>query len=364
MRTHYIFTAALALALDSCSQGDEGAEVEARALTSSVGNGAMRAAPTGDRSATELFVKAKTDLRSLIRNSRFAIYELQLPGAEVETRVRSRAASVLGIEATAVTVTPHLNARNPVITARNGDLELSVNVQSGAELYEDTARFHRGKGIPKEALLPQVAYLEKAASYAETRLVSYVAGKDFYTYRLSTYYKGGGRVGEQESVDEPYQIVVVFNERIGGVPIIGPGGKLVVHLKHDGEVLAHRSTVVPIKNSIKALTEEDFLTPDEAKARATDRLGRSGLTLDDVTVERSELGYLRYNRNARQKYLAPHYAFFFKPQPDKGTKTLVEIVPAVKTPDLLALIESDRKADEERKAAIRSLTRATPRVTR
>ncbi len=56
--------------------------------------------------------------------------------------------------------------------------------------------------------------------------------------------------------------------------------------------------------------------------------------------------------------LAPHYAFVYEPAAGVVAKKIVETLPAVTAPDALALIRNDERAEENRKASIRS--RAAP----
>jgi hypothetical protein len=64
---------------------------------------------------------------------------------------------------------------------------------------------------------------------------------------------------------------------------------------------------------------------------------------------REELGYMLKGRNSAQSVAAPHYAFIYEPAPGITSKRLVEVVPAVTDPALLALLDEDDKKERSRK---------------
>ena len=194
------------------------------------------------------------------------------------------------------------------------------------------------------------ALMQSARNHAVGKLAAASAGKNMYSYKLSKYYNGSADKLTGARTNSVYQVAAVFNEMIGNVPVIGPGGKLVVHMNPTGKVVGHEATTRQTSKLVRALGADDLLTPDEALVKAEEGLKKRGLTLKDVTVKRSEFGYFRHNRNSLQKYLAPHYAFFFNVIADPDSKVPVEIVQAVKTKDLAALIEADEALDVARKA--------------
>jgi hypothetical protein len=99
---------------------------------------------------------------------------------------------------------------------------------------------------------------------------------------------------------------VLFQRLVGGIPVEGPGGKLVAYLDHEGE-LTGLDSVWRALGERHALVEE--LRPLDDVARELERHYASHRS-DRVEVRELRLGYFELGPNDRQRYLQPAYVAF------------------------------------------------------
>lgn len=235
------------------------------------------------------------------------------------------------------------NRRDEV--ARSERWELRIGRVSGTERYFDRTRFHKEFGT--SMVFPDGTYLTWAKQHIENLVQAPEVG--LYPYKIRHYMNASTDDGTTV-VESTYQIAVAFNSSVAGLPVIGPGGKVAVHLSTSGEVLSHESTL-RAGSQIATLTGSDLVSPADALKDAQNRLVARGISLQEFGLERSEFGYLRRGRNSAQDYLGPHYAFFFAPNTGVVGKRIVETVPAVSRQDILELINQDEALENERKAS-------------
>jgi hypothetical protein len=236
-----------------------------------------------------------------------------------------------------------------------GTQRLTVNQNSGSEFFADTARFHRGAGVAKEKLLPDADYFAKARSHVDRAFGAEAGKAALYPYKVRKYLNASGPADGPAQNEAVYQVAVAFNSTVDGLPVIGPGSKVVVHMTPGGEVIAHEASLRSIKGRRATVSGADILSPDEAKAMAESRMKGRGIDLADYRLAREELGYFRRGRNGVQQLLAPHYAYIYEPVSSTVTgKKVVELVPALKPGALLAAVQADEAADHARKVEARS----------
>ena len=232
----------------------------------------------------------------------------------------------------------------------DGAVELAIDPVSGTERWVDHARFHAGMGV---SLLPlaEADYIQAAREHVQ-RAFPTLASKDLRAYKLRRYMNDtAGPDGKNEG-PTVYQVAVAFNEVIDGVPVIGAGGKVSVHLTPEGEVISHESTVRPVAQRFATLAGGELLEPEVARKAVEERLVQRGVPLEQYVLTRSELGYLRLGRHGAQSVLVPHYAFFFEPRSREVVgKKLVETLPAVTSPGVLERLQQDQDVEAARLAA-------------
>ncbi len=116
-------------------------------------------------------------------------------------------------------------------------------------------------------------------------------------------------------------------------------------------MISHESTWRDA-SQIGTIQGSELHSPAQAKKLIEARFKARGVDLTQLSLTRSEFGYLRLGRNSVQNYLAPYYAFFYEPaSPEVVDKKRVEIIPAIKSGKRLALIEKDVALERARDAA-------------
>jgi hypothetical protein len=306
-------------------------------------------APLQDSLATGNAAKVRNAFRQGAQAAlSFGVYELAEVPKVGAGSVAARAASLglKGVEDPA--------ADNQRLGLTAGTQRLTINQDSGSEFFADTARFHRGAGVAKDRLLADADYFLKGRAYVDRAFATEAAKAALYPYKIRKYLNANGPADGPTQSEAVYQIAVAFNSTVDGLPVIGPGSKVVVHMTPAGEVIAHEASLRAIQVKKAAVSGADILSPDEAKAIVESRMVGRGIDLKDYRLTREELGYFRRGRNAIQRLLAPHYAYVYEPISSSVTgKKVVELVPALKDGPLLAAVQADAAADDLRKAEAR-----------
>ena len=228
---------------------------------------------------------------------------------------------------------------------RAGDKLLQINAQSGAERYVDNAQFHRGEGV--DSVFEKEFYLNAANKYLDELRLNQKGGKGFpYKFR---YYKNAVREeGSRVAQESTYQLAVAYNTSIDGLPVIGSGGKIALHLSPKGELLSYESTLRDF-DRIALISGSELLSPKAAQAEVEARFKERGVDVSKLVLSRAEFGYLRLGRKSIQNYVAPHYVFIYSPPEGVMDKKRMEVVPATTNPKLLQLLKEDSEKEAARK---------------
>lgn len=302
--------------------------------------------PLKDAPATENVARMRNAFRQgAHRALSLGVYELEdVPEVKEAVRRRTAQLSLSGRE------DPGVDNHTFGITA--GGWRLERNALSGAELMTDVARHHRGKGVARGKLLAETDYMAKARIHVERVFPDEAWGQGLYAYKVGRY------VDAQAAINGPvtekvYQVAVAFNTSVDDLPVIGSSGKVAVHMTPAGEVVAYESTLRKVKGRRKTVNGDALLSPDKARHQVEKRLGARGVDLSRYQLVREELGYFRKGRNSVQTVLAPHYGFIYEPLPEqKNLRKLVETIPAVTDPKVLAMIRDDNAREWIRKAEL------------
>lgn len=296
----------------------------------------------GDAPAAQLYQQLAEAFRAgKVEGFEFGAYELE-PLEDPFRRAERRAAE-LGLGAG-----PEEGDLGVIVV--DGDTELRINPESGTELYVRHDKYHLGpqaESLP----VPSEEYVARAREYLEGRLGSELGETELRAYKLREYVNEAA--GPKGEVLPPavYQVAVAFNTFQDGVPFIGQGGKVAIHMTLDGEVVSHESTARRVAGRIATIPGTELLSPDEAQEQVRARLQEQGVDLEQYRIARAEAGYLRLGRNSLQSVLVPHYAYFLEASvKGPSTKRLLEVIPAVRSPELLKRVETDAVAELERKA--------------
>lgn len=162
-------------------------------------------------------------------------------------------------------------------------------------------------------------------------------------------------VGELE-----YQFAVAFNHSVDCWPVIGPGGKLAVHMLSNGSIVGHEASLRGISSVARSIPGTTLVSPATALDNVKAQLLAEGVDWYKLEVARAEFGYFRLGRSSSQASMAPYYSFHLRPLTDaQGTVTgQVRRVLATTDATAVSIMNSDAAAESSRKAAIASLVTA------
>lgn len=226
------------------------------------------------------------------------ILALESPGASARA-VREFAQS-LKLEAGAVTQAQ--DATSFTLTA--GQHVVTMFKASGALRYQDRSRWQVDDGT---------ANLKISDAEAEKRALSLISAhklaptREFKLLKVTRLTVGEASADAQRGSERVIDVGVAFQRTIGGVPVDGPGGKLIVYMDHNGELTGFDKIwrpVAKVRAPVKALqppkaAEEDLL---RYWAKETGRI--------DVVDMR--FGYLEFGYQARQAVLQPAYVMLLR----------------------------------------------------
>jgi hypothetical protein len=226
------------------------------------------------------------------------ILALGRPGASAKA-VREFAQS-LKLEAGAVT-----EAQDPTrFTFTAGQHVVTMFKASGALRYQDRSRWQVDDGT---------ANLKISDAEAEKRALSLISAhklaptREFKLLKVTRLTVGEASADAQRGSERVVDVGVAFQRTIGGVPVDGPGGKLIVYMDHNGELTGFDKIwrpVAKVRAPVKALqppkaAEEDLI---RYWAKETGRI--------DVVDMR--FGYLEFGYQARQAVLQPAYVMLLR----------------------------------------------------
>jgi hypothetical protein len=186
--------------------------------------------------------KSAADLRSLFRQGRqatmsLAVYDLA-DVAPVKAGALSARAAALGLSGVE---DPAPDNHRLGLTA--GTVRLTRNENSGAEFFADTARFHRGDGVTRDKLLSDAEYFSKGRAHVDRAFGAEASQAALHPYKIRKYLNASGPADGPPGNAAVYQVAVAFNSAVDGIPIIGPGSKVVVHMTPSGEVIGHEASL-------------------------------------------------------------------------------------------------------------------------
>jgi hypothetical protein len=170
---------------------------------------------------------------------------------------------------------------------------------SGALRYQDRSRWQVDDG--KANLKIGDAEAEKRAR----ELVSahkLAPARELKLLKVSRLTVGEASVDEQRGAERVIDVGVGFQRLVGGVPVDGPGGKVIVYMDHNGELTGFDRIWRPVAK-VRAPVEE--LRPP--KAAEEDLLRYWAHVTGRIEVLEVRFGYVELGYQARQTVLQPAY---------------------------------------------------------
>ncbi len=127
--------------------------------------------------------------------------------------------------------------------------------------------------------------------------------EEYRVLRVSRLHAGTLELETKKSEERVIDVGVVFQRVIEGVPVHGPGGKLVVYLDHQGQMTGLERIWRGIETVYKPV--EALKKPARIEAHLTRFLTQREVAQADV--EDVEFGYFEMGPHAAQRYLQPAY---------------------------------------------------------
>lgn len=170
---------------------------------------------------------------------------------------------------------------------------------SGALRYQDRSRWQVDDGK---------ANLKISDGEAEKRARELVSAhklapaREFKLLKVSRLTVGEASVDRQRGGERVIDVGVGFQRVVGGVPVDGPGGKLIVYMDHNGELTGFDRIWRPV-GKVRAPVKE--LRPP--KAAEEDLLRYWARETGRIEVLDMRFGYVELGYHARQTVLQPAY---------------------------------------------------------
>lgn len=221
------------------------------------------------------------------------ILALGSPGASAKA-VREFAQS---LKLEAANATQAQDATRFTITA--GQHVVTMFKASGALRYQDRSRWQVDDGKANLKISDAEAEKRARALVSAHKLAS---AREFKLLKVSRLTVGEASVEEQRGSERVIDVGVAFQRLVGGVPVDGPGGKLIVYMDHNGELTGFDRIWRPVAK-VQAPVKE--LRPP--KAAEEDLLRYWTRETGRIDVLEMRFGYLEFGYQARQAVLQPAY---------------------------------------------------------
>lgn len=184
---------------------------------------------------------------------------------------------------------------------REGSSEVEFFHASGGTRWHDTARWQVDDG---EANL---TYDDETATRTAQRYIDEFALAERDEYRLLRVSRLNVAVAQLSTGYSDHRVIdvgVVFQRIVDGLPIVGPGGKIVVYLDHEGKPTGVDRAWREIEGVYRA--DVELRSPEWAMERARREWGDDPGGL--ISVDDIHFGYFERDWVEGQAYLQPAYA--------------------------------------------------------
>lgn len=224
------------------------------------------------------------------------IFRLRAPG--ITTASVLKLAQGLGLEGSRTK--GRLEVEEDTISYTEQQYALHVYKPSGALRFIDQGRWM------VDDLESKVDFDDnKAIALAEEVLKKHKLAKpdEYQVLRVTRLRAGTLELETKKHEERVIDVGVVFQRVIDGVPVQGPGGKLMVYLDHQGQMTGLDRIWRDIETVHKPV--EALKKPARIEAHLARFLTERGVAVADV--EDTEFGYFEMGPHSAQRYLQPAY---------------------------------------------------------
>lgn len=206
---------------------------------------------------------------------------------------------------------------------KSGSIQFEVSKAAGAEILLDLDRYTRPD--PRSTRYDDKAVERRAREYIRSNMPDVDPG-EIHFVRTKKIMDSVAKVANDGKLSEVRSgvanSIAIFQRRIQGVPVVGPGEKIRVYLSSSGEVIGHSKIwreVDKTPGPSKPVVPPGRIQDTVVKKLATHPARR-------VEVDFFEFGYLGEGRYTAQDELRPVYLVGYRAGPE--TKRVIEIYDA------------------------------------
>lgn len=196
---------------------------------------------------------------------------------------------------------------------REKNYEVSVNKISGAVRYINLQKWQVDDGKSK------INFKEaEAKSIAEQFISSHKLAKhNDYQYYKTTKLEVGILDSKTNKTDSRViDLGVVYQRVINGIPVEGPGGKIIIYIDPDKEVTGCDMLWRDINQVFRSVPSNQLKSPRSFERSLNYKVKR--LKMPKVTVEDMRFGYFEDGYEYRQLYMQPVYIAPYTVTSDDG----------------------------------------------
>lgn len=191
--------------------------------------------------------------------------------------------------------------RNPTkITYSEGPMELSLYEGSGGWRYCDTARWQVDDGKTNVNLADGAA-IEIAEKHVDH--LGLARREEREVFSVTRLHVGVAEQATGYSEERVIDVCVTFQRIVDGLPVEGPGGKIVLYLDGNGAITAVDRIWRDIQDTHRLV--EQFRPPKAALEDVQKAWGARGT--GRVEVGDVRLGYFEYGWDVAQRFMQPMY---------------------------------------------------------
>ena len=202
---------------------------------------------------------------------------------------------------------------------REGPYRVEVHKRSGALYYHDESRY--GLQTEKEFELEDTRAEEIANDFLRS---ANIIPKNESKLLKVTHLRGavssvGNRTDLRESVIDAS---IIYGRFIDKISVEGPGGKAMVNIDPEGEVVGTSLLWRPLSKKIGSVkVKKRDLILNEMKKYLAEIKG-------NVTVTKARFGYFEFDKYDLQKILQPVYTFIFNVENEEIARRYIKVIPA------------------------------------
>jgi len=195
-----------------------------------------------------------------------------------------------------------LTEQAATLTYAEGPLQVTLHRASGGVRFQDLQRWQVDDGSA-HIDIPDVEAI--AIAKRQVKKLALAPPDEIQVLKVTRLRVGTAEASGKKAEERIIDVGVAFQRLVGGIPVDGPGGKLIVYLDHEGQVTGVDRLWRTIKRASKpiAVQPPEFAERDLVKywgKAGTDGAGR-------IEVREVRFGYFEQGWNEVQTVLQPAY---------------------------------------------------------